>query len=127
LKGQTLRFSLLIPALAAALALSQAALAQDADAGKEAFSSQCRTCHNGTFGPTLRGVVGRKIGSQAEYTNYSDVLKAKADQTWTEENLHAFIKAPNDFAPGTRMTMSMPDDAARANVIAYLKTLKPAE
>lgn len=121
-----MHFSAPILAFSAALALSGAAMAQDADAGKEAFSGQCRTCHNDTFGPTLRGVAGRKVASQAEYDNYSDALKAKADQTWTDDNLNAFIKAPNDFASGTRMTMSLPDDAARANVIAYLKTLKPA-
>jgi cytochrome c len=123
-----LRSSTLIFALAASLLTASSAFAQaDPEAGKETYSGMCRACHTGAIGPVLRGVAGRKIASQPDFSGYSDGLKAKAAESWTDENLDAFIKSPSDFAAGTRMSMSVADDATRANVIAYLKTLKPTE
>lgn len=108
---------------AAALSLAAAAPALAQPNGQELFSLQCKFCHDDeTLGPSLTGVAGRKIAGTG--FEYSDALKAKSDQTWTDENLHAFLKAPNDFASGTKMQMAVPDDANRQAIIDYLKSLK---
>ncbi|MCR5872805.1 hypothetical protein LRS10_00520 [Phenylobacterium sp. J426] len=53
-------------------------------------------------------------------------MKAKSSEAWTVENLEAFLAAPTTFAPGTRMVMAVPDPQARADLIAYIRTLPPA-
>ena len=111
-------------AVAAALflaAVAQPAFAQD---GAQTFNLQCKLCHDDeALGPSLVGVADRKVAS-TEW-DYSDALKAKgATDTWTDANLDAFLKNPNGYAPGTKMSMAVADDAARAAVIAYIKSLK---
>jgi cytochrome c len=103
--------------------------AASAEQGEGTAGSRCGSCHNfaegsgNKQGPELFGVVGRTIASHAGYT-YSDALEAHADDTWTYENLSAFLMAPQDFAPGTKMTFGgLKNDQERANVIAYLSTL----
>jgi cytochrome c len=109
---------------AAALALSLAGPALAADGG-QLFAMQCKMCHQAAstaMAPSLAGVAGRKIASAADFT-YSPALKAK-EGTWTAANLDAFLKAPQAFAPGTKMPISVPSDENRAAIIDYLKTLK---
>lgn len=119
------------PAFAAALAplvlgvltlAAAPALAQD---GKGQFELQCKFCHDDdSLGPPLAGVAGRKLAATG--FDYSDAMKAKGAEgkTWTDEELDAFLKAPGDHVPGTKMMMSVSDDAARKAIIEYLKTLK---
>jgi cytochrome c len=106
---------------AAALALALAAgpaLAQD---GAQLFNMQCKMCHGGSpMGPSLTGVAGGPIA--AKPFAYSPALKAK-EGTWTDDNLDAFLKAPAQFAPGTKMLISVGADANRKAIIDYLKTL----
>ncbi|QUD90650.1 cytochrome c family protein [Phenylobacterium montanum] len=84
-------------------------------------------CHVNTAGatptaaPNLFGVVGRKAASTS--FNYSDALKASG-LTWTPANIDSFITAPNKKVPGTRMVISVPAAPDRADLIAYLQTLK---
>jgi len=112
------------PALALALALSAAAPAFAQD-GKATYDLQCKLCHDDeTLGPSLVGVEGRKVGGGSY--DYSPELKAKgeAGETWTDANLDAFLKNPSAFAPGTKMMISVPDEASRKAIIGHLKTLK---
>ena len=98
--------------------------AADASAGEAVFRN-CRSCHaldgaNGV-GPHLNGVVGRPVDSIGDYA-YSGALEQVAD-VWSEENLYNFLAAPQEYAPGAKMTYSglaKPED--RANLIAYLAT-----
>ena len=93
--------------------------------GKQLFDLQCKLCHDDeTLGPTLTGIENRKIGSAT--FEYSEGMKAKgeAGATWTDAELDAFLKAPITHTPGSKMMMSVTDDANRAAIIAYLKTLK---
>jgi cytochrome c len=109
--------------LVVAPAVAQPAPAAAGPDGKQIFDLQCGFCHNDdTMGPSLTGVHERKIAAGG--FEYSDSLKAKKEEAWTDANLDAFLKAPNEFAPGTKMQMAVTDDANRAAVIAYLKTLK---
>ncbi len=114
--------------MAALPALAQTPLTGDADAGRETFNAECRTCHNGAIAPSLKGVVGRKIAGAPDFAGYTPALKAKGADAWTEPSLDAFLKAPADFAPGTEMKKALPEDQARADIIAYLKAVsQPAE
>ncbi len=103
-----------------------AELLANADPGKGAkLYKKCQACHvldpgvNKT-GPSLGGVVGRTVGTEAGFA-YSGALVAVAD-TWTPENLDGFLANPKGFAPGTKMAFAgfkKPED--RANIIAYLE------
>ncbi len=113
--------------VATTLALALAgAHAQDAAAGGMAFQ-QCAECHSPGAsdgnGPGLKGVVGRKAGSKDGFV-YSAAMK-KAAVTWDDKTLDAFLKDPRAVVPGTTMAYGGDDDAKeRADLVAYLKTLK---
>lgn len=105
------------------------AAASDAAAGKTVFQRQCQTCHIDAaegpkrLGPTLFGVIGRKTG-QVEGFRYSEANK-NAGWVWTPEKLEEYLKNPRAVIPGTTMAFAgIRQDADRANVIEYLKTLK---
>ena len=107
--------------------LATPALAQDAAAGATLFKGRCGICHSVTPGqkammaPNLSGVAGRKAGS-TEF-NYSSALKASGLK-WDKPTLDKFLTAPMKLVPGTRMVISLPDAKQRADVVAYLSTLK---
>ena len=103
-----------------------AALAQDAAAGGMAFQ-QCAECHSpgasDGAGPGLKGVVGRRAGAKDGFI-YSPAMK-KATVVWDEATLAAFLADPRAVVPGTTMAYAGDDDAKeRADLVAYLKTLK---
>jgi cytochrome c len=88
----------------------------------------CQMCHNLAkgggviLGPPLYGVVGRTRASVPGFA-YSDAMKAKGG-TWTPQDIFTFIKDPQAFVPGTKMTFSgEPDPQKRADIVAYLDTL----
>ena len=95
---------------------------------KPAAFAQCAACHSvepgvNSVGPSLAGVAGRKAGTLAGFS-YSEAMKASG-KTWDDATLDAFLTSPMANVPGTRMTyMGQSDPAKRAEVIAYLKTLK---
>lgn len=99
----------------------------DAAAGEKVYG-KCKSCHslegkNGT-GPYLNGVVGRNHGSVADY-KYSDAVLALAAEPWSEEALFTFLKNPKAVIPGTKMGFAgIAKPADRANLVAYLATLK---
>jgi cytochrome c len=111
-----------VAALAALASLSAAAPAAAAD-GAQLFNMQCKMCHAGSpMGPALNGVAGGAIAAKPGFA-YSPALKNKGG-AWTDANLDAFLKAPAQFAPGTKMLIGVPSDESRAAIIGYLKTLK---
>lgn len=99
----------------------------DAAAGEKVFG-KCKACHSaegkdGT-GPHLNGVVGRNHGSVAGFS-YSAAMAALSSEVWTEEAIFAFLKSPKAAVPGTKMGFAGIAKAAdRANLVAYLATLK---
>jgi cytochrome c2 len=104
------------------------AWAADPAAGKSVFSSVCSICHsiqpgkNGV-GPSLFGVVGRKTGSVPGF-HYSPANQ-NANLTWDTATLDKYLQGPRTVIPGTLMTYSgLKDDTKRADLIAYLATLK---
>ncbi len=96
--------------------------------GQVIFVNNCERCHyieikKGTkFGPNLWGVVGRQKASMKTFS-YSETLK-NWGASWSYEDLNAFLWGPAITAPGVRMQFAgIEDEAERANLIAYLRTL----
>ena len=102
----------------------------DAATGKELFmASGCPACHgvtkedNSKVGPNLIGVVGRKAGATQSLLGPSENMK-KYGVTWSAETLNEFLANPSAKVPGTAMAGILTDPQQRADVIAYLSTLK---
>lgn len=122
--------SVAILGLAACLGVLPAsvqAAAGDPAKGKTVFV-RCATCHavapgkNG-LGPTLAGVVGRKAGAVAGF-NYSPAMKASG-VTWTPAQIDRYVADPKVAMPNNRMMyIGLKNPADRADLIAYLSTLK---
>ena len=115
-------------ALASGILFAVPAYAEgDAAAGAKVFN-QCKACHDvekgvNKVGPTLKGVIGRKAGSVADY-KYSEAMAAKGAEglVWTEENLLTYLANPKAFVPKTKMAfggLKKPED--EVNLIAFLK------
>jgi cytochrome c len=124
-----LRRLFVIAAAAVVPALCAAGHKPDIENGKATFTIMCGVCHSvqptgGPHeGPNLLGVVGRKAATEPEFTRYSPALKA-SKLTWNKKTLDKFLQNPMAKVPGTLMPMQIPDDKTRADVVAYLATLK---
>ena len=100
------------------------AAAADAEHGKALFQA-CVACHTekpDALGPSLKGVVGRKSAALEDF-RYSNPMK-RANLTWDEANLRAYIADPQATVKGNRMPfggLREPGDVD--DVVAYLKTL----
>jgi cytochrome c len=103
----------------------------DADAGASEFR-KCSACHTAEqgganrVGPHLWGVVDRPIASVPDFS-YSAALQEFSEGgsvVWDYDHLSYFIEDPKGHVPGTAMGFAgLRDPEARANVIAYLRTL----
>lgn len=109
-------------------ALAHAAPAATADpvAGQALFKT-CANCHQvgpaarAGFGPQLNGIIGRAAASTNDY-RYSAAMQ-NSHIVWTEDKLRAFLKAPGDVIPGTKMRLwGFSNDQDISNLLAYLKT-----
>ena len=75
-------------------------------------------------GPTLKGVVGRKVASVEGY-KYSDAMKAfgATGAVWDEATLAAYLPDPRAYVPGTKMAFAgLKNPQEVADIIAYLKS-----
>jgi len=97
----------------------------DLDDGATLFTIRCGGCHDDyedRIGPTLRGFRSRPVRSSSAYA-YSPALRAIGGY-WTESRLDDFLRAPNEFAPGTEMAGQGVEDAEeRRKIIQYLSRL----
>lgn len=115
--------------LLAMLAGTQAWAAGDARKGADVFAEECGDCHSAVAGknkkgPSLNGVFNRKAGSLADFSGYSDAMK-QSGIVWNPEKVDAYIAQPRKVVPGGKMKYDgLGDAAARADVIAYLMSLK---
>lgn len=113
---------------AAAAAKPAATVAAAAPAGPPQAFTQCSVCHkveagkNG-IGPSLAGVFGAKSGHLGDSFKYSPAMLG-AGLTWNQATLDRYLKDPKSVVPGTIMSFGgVKDDAKRAEIIAYLRSL----
>jgi cytochrome c len=118
-------YRLVAAAGVAAVSAGSPASAADATKGAALVQARCAICHSPEAGqgPDLTGVVGRKAGTAPGYPA-SAALKASG-LVWTPANLDAFLADPSKRVPGTSMPNPYVNPADRADIIAYLATLKP--
>jgi cytochrome c len=120
--------SLSLPLFLICAAAASPAYAADPAAGQATFKSACGLCHSpqpgrNMTGPSLFGIMGRKTGSETGF-KYS-TANQNANITWGPETLDKYLEAPRAVIPGTIMTYAgLKDPAKRADMIAYLGTLK---
>ena len=110
------------------LASGSAMAAGDAAKGAKVFK-KCKACHTvkkggkNRVGPNLFGIAGSKAATVKGY-RYSKAMKASG-LTWDDATLDKFLTKPKKFLPRTKMGFSGLKKAdQRADVIAYLKSLK---
>jgi len=98
----------------------------------EKVAAKCKACHtfdNGgadRTGPNMWGIVGNHVGHREGFAYSAAMLGKRAEfGTWDETHLFAFLAAPKDYVPGTKMQFNgVKNPAERADLIAWLKTLK---
>jgi cytochrome c len=108
------------------------ALAADADgddvAGRAIFQRTCQNCHSveigvNKVGPSLWNVVRRQAAAVPDFA-YSEAMKSNKTP-WTPSSLDAYLADPRGDVHGVKMFFKgLPDRKDRADVIAYLQTLK---
>lgn len=97
--------------------------------GLDTPAGRCVVCHSlekgGPFrvAPNLWGIVGAEKGRAREYYAYSKALLERGG-TWTQEEISQFLATPSKFLPGTKKSISVPDDEERQRIVEFLATLK---
>jgi len=124
--GDMYKLALLLAACAP-LAAAGADLAN----GQRLFASRCGSCHavgpsaRAGFGPHLNALFGRRAGSTPDF-RYSAAM-VKSGIVWNDKTLTAFIDAPGDLVPGTKMRFwGMSDTRQVGDLLAYLRSVGPA-
>ena len=91
----------------------------------------CVACHSfkpgepHKLGPNLAGIIGHKAGTREGY-GYSEALQ-NSDIEWNKQNLRAWLEAPEQLVPGTKMFYrnSMSEQELDELVHYLSKTLAP--
>ncbi|WP_230661327.1 c-type cytochrome [Psychrobacter sp. I-STPA10] len=98
------------------------------DNGKQLYHDLCDKCHKLTpgsneKGPQLLRIYGAPAASLKDY-KYSEVM-INSGWVWDEKTLDTYLKDAQQALPGNRMrTDGVPDANERADIIAYLSTLR---
>jgi cytochrome c len=117
-------------ALAACAVLAGPAHAADPAAGKALFDKTCANCHAveagvNKVGPTLFDIVNRPVASVHGYDYSKKMLSMRKPwKVWDEKHLDTYLTHPREVLHGVKMYFAVPDAKDRADVIAYLTTLK---
>jgi cytochrome c len=118
-----------LPTVCAMWSAAIAGAAGNVESGRAVFENQCAVCHATApefhkEGPSLAGVYGSRAGTAPFFAVYKGLRDA--DFVWDERTLNAWLADPRGFLGGkdTKMTFRLNDAGQRADVIAYLKTLR---
>jgi len=120
-----------LPIFLASFLVASGARAADVVHGQQLFLQNCALCHAGNAdshpaagqGPALGGIVGRASAARTDF-GYSKALQT-AHLTWTPDALDQFLSGPTAMVPGTNMVAVVAKADDRADLIAFLGTLKP--
>jgi cytochrome c len=117
----------LLLACALTIGVAHSAFAADAARGEQRFKLLCGSCHSPDpsvkkMSSHMRGIVGRKAAS-VDGIAYSTALKTSG-WTWTVARLEAYLADPKKALPGTTMMIAASNTQDRADIVAYLATLK---
>lgn len=99
----------------------------DSETGRKQFN-KCIACHSveagaHKMGPSLYGLIGRKVGTATGYS-FSYAME-QAGFEWTEETLGDFLKSPMQAVPGTVMPFGgIKKDEQREALVCYIKQLQ---
>jgi nitrite reductase (NO-forming) len=110
----------------AKVASAAANLKGDPKAGRQVFR-KCQACHSldpgkNLVGPSLAGVMGRKAGSEPNYS-YSPAMKS-ANIVWDPTTLNAYLTDPQKVVPGNKMPFpGLKTEHDRDDIIAFLATI----
>lgn len=140
----------LITALAATLALTAPAMAQDAAAGDAAKGqkefNKCKACHTltdpsgtdivkgGKTGPNLYGVIGREVASVPDFKYGDGILALKAKYpgaVWDTEAVADYITGPTEYLdketgdPKLKSKMTFKMAKNQQDVVAFLLQNSP--
>jgi cytochrome c len=108
--------------LSTALLVPLVALADgDEELGKRQFN-KCAACHSlevgvHLAGPSLHGLMGRKVGSIEGFV-FSEVME-QAEFVWTTQTLSAFIENPMQLLPGTVMAFGGIRNAEQREALVF--------
>lgn len=109
------------PAMAAQPTAAPEARTRDGEAGRRVFQAACASCHTMTgvasVGPSLKGLMGRKIGG-GDFP-YSAALSSET-AVWDRQRLAAFLADPRGVYPGTMMAPVPLTKDETDRLIAYL-------
>jgi cytochrome c len=99
----------------------------DAGVGKGLYERTCLGCHGDAYrapttGPSLVDIIGRKAGADA--SGVISRASAESGIVWNETNLDEYLASPSEKVHGTLMPIGVREPRDRANLIAYLKTLR---
>jgi cytochrome c len=130
-RGRTaIRKRALLLALGSTAAIGSVDLAcaqGDPAAGKKFYQTTCVGCHGDaktkpTTGPSLVSIMGRKAGANAGGV----ISRANVESgiVWDEKTLDQYLASPSEKIHGTIMPIGVTNPKERADLIAYLKTLK---
>ena len=98
----------------------------------EKIAAKCKACHTfaqgepNRVGPNQWAIMGGPLAHSPDFAYSSALLAKKAEvPVWTEEAMHAFLAAPKEWLPGTKMQFNgIRNPQERADLIAWMKTLK---
>jgi cytochrome c len=101
--------------------------AADATRG-EKVAQRCAQCHDWTkggpnkIGPNLWNILGSPRGEDRGGYDFSSAMKKKGGR-WTYAELFRFLKSPQVYIPGTKMTFAgLRSKKQRLDLIAYIRT-----
>jgi cytochrome c len=104
-------------------AIAAAELAQ----GKKIYAQRCGACHDpeeNRVGPRHKDLFGRRVGSTADYTYYSQGMR-RSELVWDAQLLDKWLTNQESVVPGQRMNYPIAEAEDRRLIIAYLRSLSP--
>jgi len=96
----------------------------------EQIAKVCAACHTfnkggpNKIGPNLWG-IGEEAMAEVPGYQFSAAMESHKGEKWDVEKLNEWLWKPQAFIKGTKMTfVGIPDAQKRADVIAYIESLK---